>query len=261
MWNVRWHLWHWTLNKVISLAKEEWPVAPIVSSTKIIFFIIYGTSGWVLLKIVSQKSLNFISNMTLSLYPVICMLPVVCELLQQVDKEYSETSNYMKGHWSIFKDWQIWYHPGKQYLPVIWVLGRNRQDAAFEGSFPVYDRLDDMLAFTHKCLLAGDIVLQCSFFLSLGSMEVVAQLHVASILHLAVILPMSWLAGHTHNLVHCIWGEWSMGHAIDLLYGTFVEVQMNPELLLQGDFIMSIFLALFNQLPELKEYLDFYKEK
>ena len=35
------------------------------------------------------------------------------ELLWQVDKEYSETSNYMKGHGRDFKDWRILYHPGK----------------------------------------------------------------------------------------------------------------------------------------------------
>ena len=52
-----------------------------------------------------------------------------------------------------------------------------------------------------------------------------------------------------------------MGHTMNLLYGAFVEVQMNPELLLQEDFIMSIFSLLFNQLPELKEYLDYYEEE
>ena len=52
-----------------------------------------------------------------------------------------------------------------------------------------------------------------------------------------------------------------MGHATDLLCGAFVKVQMNPELLLQENYIMSIFLPLFNQLPELKEYLDYYKEE
>ena len=38
-------------------------------------------------------------------------------------------------------------------------------------------------------------------------MEIVAQLRVALIMHLAVVLPMRWLAGKKYNLAHQDWGE------------------------------------------------------
>jgi hypothetical protein len=37
---------------------------------------------------------------------------------------------------------------------------------------------------------------------SLGLIEVIAVLHVAAIMYLEVIIPMRWLAGNTHKLVH-----------------------------------------------------------
>ena len=58
----------------------------------------------------------------------------------------------------------------------------------------VYNSIDEMLAFTNECLLCGKNILQHCLFLALGSMEVVAQLRVASILFLAVVVPMRWLA-------------------------------------------------------------------
>jgi hypothetical protein len=122
----------------------------------------------------------------------------ISDLLRQVDKEYSFTANYFKGSGNEYADWKERFRPGKRYLPPIRVLGGNRQDAAFEGALPVYDGQADMLIFTNECLLASDNLLQRSLFIILGSMEMIAQLRVASILHLGVVLPMRWLAGNTH---------------------------------------------------------------
>ena len=105
---------------------------------------------------------------------LICIACHLSELLLQDDKEYSFTANYAKGSGDDYYDWKVRYRPGKRYLPIIRVVGGNRQDSAFEGALPVYDGLDDMLAFTHECLLTGENHLQRSLFLSLGSMEVVA---------------------------------------------------------------------------------------
>jgi hypothetical protein len=74
----------------------------------------------------------------------------------QVDEEYNFTANYVKGRGDVFFDWKQCFHPGKQYLPVIRVAGGNQQDSAFEGALSVYDGLDNMLAFTHECLLIGE---------------------------------------------------------------------------------------------------------
>ena len=88
----------------------------------------------------------------LELFP--CNLHVTCrlsKLLIQVDKEYNETASYFKGHGADYLDYRLRYCSGRHYLPVIYVCGGNRQDSVFEGALPVYDGLDDMLAFTYKC--------------------------------------------------------------------------------------------------------------
>lgn len=64
-------------------------------------------------------------------------------------------------------------------------------------------------------------------------MEMIAVLRVASILHLAVVVPMRWLlTANTHKLAECKWGEHSMGRAVDLLYTAFLSIQADGSLLL-----------------------------
>jgi hypothetical protein len=70
----------------------------------------------------------------------------------------------------------------------------------------VYDGCADMLIFTNECLLASDNLLQRLLFIVLGLIEMIAQLRVAAILHLAVVILMQWLAGNTHNLFEYGWG-------------------------------------------------------
>jgi hypothetical protein len=181
--------------------------------------------------------------------------------LIQVDKEYNLNANYTKGHGDEFGDWWNRCHPGKRRLPIIRVSGGNRQDAAFEGALPVYDSLDEMLQFTLECLWCGsDNQLQRCLFLIMSSMEFVAQLRVASIFFFAVIVPMRWLAGNTHKLAHRNWGERSMSKAIDLLHTAFKKVAKDGRHFLDYNFIMNIFQPLYEQLPELRDYLDFFKE-
>ncbi len=119
----------------------------------------------------------------------------------------------------------------------------------------------DMLIFTNECLLASDSLLQHSLFIVLGSMKMIAQLRGASILHLGVVLPMKWLTGNTHKLSEYGWGDCSMGRAINFLYDAFVEVQGDGALLLNKNFIMSILSPLYEEIPPLKEYLDYHFEK
>jgi hypothetical protein len=148
----------------------------------------------------------------------------------------------------------------KRQLPIVRVMGGSRQDASFESALPIYDILDEMLEFIKDCLLTCENKLLRSLYLILSSMEYIAQLHVASILFLVVVVPMRWLAGKTHELAHRGWGERSMGRAIDLLHVAFSKVQEDPSLLLDYDFIMNIFEPLYGDLPELEEFLEFYRE-
>jgi hypothetical protein len=185
----------------------------------------------------------------------------ISDLLRQVNKEYSFTANYFKGSGDDYADWKERFCPGKQYLPPIRVLGGNRQDAAFEGALPVYDGRGGMLIFTNKCLLSSDNLLQCLLFIVLGSMEMIAQLRGASILHLAVVIPMRWLVGNTHTLFEYGWGEHSMGRAIALLHDAFVKIQGDGSLLLEEEFVMHIFASLYDKLPPFKEYLGYHFEE
>ncbi len=70
------------------------------------------------------------------------------------------------------------------------------------------------------------------------------QLRVASILHLAVVIPMRWLAGNTHKLSEYGWGECSMGRVITFLHDAFVDVQVDGLLMLDKNFIMNVFSPL-----------------
>jgi hypothetical protein len=185
----------------------------------------------------------------------------ISDLLCQVDKEYSFTANYFKGNGNKYADWKERFRPGKRYLPPIRVIGGNQQDAAYKGALPVYDGRADMLIFTNKCLLASNNLLKHLLFIVLGSMEMITQLSVASILHLGVVLPMRWLAGNTHKLAKYGWGECSMGRAITLLHDFFVEIQSDGSLLLEQDFIMNIFSPLYKEIPPLKQYLDYHFEE
>jgi hypothetical protein len=92
-------------------------------------------------------------------------------------------------------------------------------------------------------------------------MEVIAVLHVAAIMYLAVIVPMRWLAGNTHKFAHRKWGECSMGRAIDMLHSAFIEVQDAPSLFFDFEYVMHIFEPLYDKLPEFKHYMDYFKEE
>jgi len=209
-----------------------------------------------------DKKLQDIMKNDLALIPP--HLRVTCnlgELNRQVDKECNVTCNYKKGHGDEYQDYKEEFHPGKRWLPVIRALGGTRQDGSFEAALPIYDQRQDILNFLAKELDISENILQDSLFLALGSMQVIAMLRVASILHLAVVLPTRWLAGNTHTLADCKWGEKSMGKVVDLLHDAMLKVQSDGSLLMDYDFIMNIFSPLRNELPKLDDYLNYYLEE
>ena len=67
-------------------------------------------------------------------------LRVTCNIghiLRACDKEFSFTANYAKGHGGMFHAWMETFRPGSLLVPVVRVLNGNRQDALFEGAFPL----------------------------------------------------------------------------------------------------------------------------
>ncbi len=157
----------------------------------------------------------------------------------------------------MYKHHQETHHPGKRYLPIVRVLGGARQDASFEGALPIYDGRHDIMSFINNqiCASEKENLLETSLFMMLGCMEVTATLNIASIFYLAVIMPMRWLSGKSHELAANGWGERSMGKALDLLHDAMLQIQANGSNMLDKDFIMNMFCLLSEQLPELEEYL------
>jgi hypothetical protein len=52
-----------------------------------------------------------------------------------------------------------------------------------------------------------------------------------------------------------------MGRAVDLMYNAFVQVESDGEKMLDEDFIMNIVSPLYEELPELEEYLTYFFEE
>ena len=53
-----------------------------------------------------------------------------------------------------------------------------------------------------------------------------------------------------------------MGRVIDLLHAALSEIQTDGSLMLDYEYVMSIFQPLFNDLPEFESYMrDFLEEK
>eukprot|EP00957_Ditylum_brightwellii_P112457 8573207-Ditylum_brightwellii.AAC.1 len=72
---------------------------------------------------------------------------------------------------------------------------------------------------------------------------------------------MHWLSGKTNKLAKYDWGEWSMGHVLDLVYTAFVELEADGSKGLDEDYMMSIFSSLVDILPLFKKYLKYMFEE
>jgi hypothetical protein len=92
-------------------------------------------------------------------------------------------------------------------------------------------------------------------------MEVIARLCMASIIHLAIVLPMHFLAENTHKLCHWSSSDQSMGIAIYLLHSAMSEVHSISKLMLDYDYIKNIFKPLNNDVPDLKDYVTYLCEE
>ena len=83
----------------------------------------------------------------------------IAHILRACDKEFAFTANYAKGHGGMFHAWMETFHPGSLFVPVVRVLNGNRQDASFEGAFPLYVGRSHMVAFLNERLCAGKTTL------------------------------------------------------------------------------------------------------
>ena len=185
----------------------------------------------------------------------------ISAIIRAVDKEFSLSANYPKGHGEIFLEWMRVKHPGELLLHVERSSG-SRQDLCTEGSmailmnYPYYvEFLDQMLRKKQKSGQKPS-TLQQNLFIALTSLEMIALVRLLSILHISICMPFRWLAGKTHELQEHNWGPMSMGRVLDTLEAKLSKIKRDPNLILNEDFMMGIFQEYLDELPEFKDYWD-----
>ena len=121
-------------------------------------------------------------------------------MLRAIDKEFSLCTNYPKGHGELFREWIEEKCPGMLLLHVERASG-SRQDLCVEGTGAVFWNRKHWLEFLDERLRTpGGNMLQENLFAILSSCERRTLDRVYSIIHLAICLPISWLARHSHAL-------------------------------------------------------------
>ena len=109
------------------------------------------------------------------------------------------------------------HHPGVLLLHVERATG-SRNDLIVEGSGAVYWNRQYWVEFLDDRLrIPGGNILQENLFVVLSSLEIVALSRVCSIVHLAICLPVRWLAANSHLLAKYNWSIKPMGSIVDIL--------------------------------------------
>ena len=134
---------------------------------------------------------------------------------------------------------------------------KGRMDVMSMASMAIYwnrnyfvDLLDEMISYCGR----EDNIQACNQIMLLSSVEFVVVGRLWSIFHLAIIMPMQWLAGKTHKLAHSKWGYISMGKVMDKLKEDFQSIVNTPDLIHYQDFMMGMLTVWEEELPEFKEY-------
>ena len=104
----------------------------------------------------------------------------ISAVIRAIDKEFSLSSNYPKGHGELFREWVREYYPGILLLHVERAAG-SRQDLCTKGSLPVYmnypyyvEFLDSALRKPRKIKNESASILQKNLFVVLTSSEMIA---------------------------------------------------------------------------------------
>ena len=173
-------------------------------------------------------------------------------------KEFSLLCNYPKGHGEKFRLWMKKNHPG-YYLFRSERSNGSRQDIVAMGSLAIYMNRHVNIDFLHEQVGTpnNNNVLQSNLYIVLSSLEVAATARFFSILHLAVVVPVRWLAAKTHELFSYQWGPRSMGRVVDILHENFTDVLKDPWLIHNEEHMMNMFDDLKQELPEFKKAMDF----
>ena len=153
------------------------------------------------------KSLN--TNLRTSLDEIDPKLRVTASLsaiIQAIDKEFSLSANYPKGHGQLFLEWIREYYPGVLLLHVEHTSG-SRQDLCTEGAMAVFWNYPYYMEFLgnqlHKPMKANNqeaSILQQNLFVALTLLEMIAVSRLFSIMHICICMPHRWMSGKAHEL-------------------------------------------------------------
>ena len=144
-------------------------------------------------------------------------------------------------------------------IPITRVLGGDRFDVVFEACVGNLKKKIMQWLMLVLPLPKNDNIMQRALLIILWSVQMVAQLRVGAVFFLCVIVPLCWLSAKTHLLAHRKWGDKYMAMAMDCVYKKCLLIKERPALILQKSFMMGIFSKLYRKLPELKEYLEWYR--
>ena len=84
---------------------------------------------------------------------------------------------------------------------------------------------------------------------------------VLSILHIAICIPVRWLAGKTETLLDYDFGYYDMGKALDIMESAFMEIIDDPSKFLDEDFMMGLFSEISDKVDPFKAYLEYMFEE
>ncbi len=115
------------------------------------------------------------------------------------------------------------------------------------------------LQFLHWRLSIGissNGILQQKLFTLLHSTEVVALLRVLSILHIAICLPIRWLAGNAKDLGQYGFSYYDVGSVLDLMEDRFEEISSDGSLMMNEDYMMDMFSPIAIKVDPFAVYLE-----
>ena len=135
-----------------------------------------------------------------------------------IDKEFSAGANYPKGDWELYHGWMRTYHSGAVLFPVESMHG-SRQYVMFSAAIGIWCNQEyflEFLDFVLKIPGKQNNILRQNLFCLLSSVEIMAQVRLLGMFHLAFVMPMRYLAGTTHLHKKYGWGVFHMSKVVTM---------------------------------------------
>ena len=90
-------------------------------------------------------------------------------------------------------------------------------------------------------------------YIILRSVEIVSRLHVLSILHISLCLPIWWLSGNCGDHGKYGFVVADTPKAVDLVNKSFAQITKDRNFMLDDEFMMKTFEPLVNKIKAFKE--------